>query len=385
MTFFPESIASKLPNTGTSIFAVMSQMAREYGAINLSQGFPDFKVSEKLIRHVGNYMRKGFNQYAPMPGVACLRERIAEKTQDLYGAAYDIEKEITVTAGATQAIYTAITAFVRDEDEVIVFEPAYDSYAPAIKLNGGMPIPFKLKPPEYSIDWNEVKRLISSRTRMIIINSPHNPTGSILREEDLKELDKMTQNSGILVLSDEVYEHIIFDGQKHQSVCMFPSLMERSLVVCSFGKTFHATGWKTGYCLAPAVLMKEFRKVHQFMVFAVNTPIQYALSDYLKDPLTYDGLGAFYQEKRDFFLNAVSSSRFSHTPASGTYFQLLDYSKISDEDEMDFARRLVIDYKIAAVPTSSFYAKPINNQVLRFCFAKSEQTLEEAANILCKI
>lgn len=385
MTFFPESIVSKLPHTGTSVFAVMSQMAREHHAINLSQGFPDFMISEKLIRLVGQYMRKGFNQYAPMAGVMDLRERIAGKTLGLYGATYDPEKEITVTAGATQAIYTAITAFVRDEDEVIIFEPAYDSYAPAIKLNGGMPIAFKLKPPAYTIDWNEVKRLISSRTRMIIINSPHNPTGNILKENDLKELDKMTQDSGILVLSDEVYEHILFDNSKHQSVCMYPSLMERSLVVCSFGKTFHATGWKVGYCVAPEVLMKEFRKVHQFMVFAVNTPIQHALSGFLKDPSVYDGLGEFYQQKRDFFLKAVAQSRFKHIPASGTYFQLLDYSNISEEGEMEFARRMVVEHKVAAVPTSSFYSKPIDNQVLRFCFAKSEQTLEEAANILCKI
>ena len=385
MTFFPDSIISKLPHTGTSVFAVMTQMASEYNAINLSQGFPDFMVSEKLIRLVGKYMRNGCNQYAPMPGVMALREGIAAKTQDLYGAIYDSDTEITVTAGATQALYTAITAFVRDEDEVIIFEPAYDSYAPAVKLNGGMPIAFRLNPPEYSIDWNEVKRLISSRTRMIIINSPHNPTGSVLTENDLKELDKMTRDSGILVLSDEVYEHIIFDGQKHESVCMHSSLRERSLVVCSFGKTFHATGWKMGYCVAPAVLMKEFRKVHQFMVFTANTPIQYALSDYIKDPSNYEGLGEFYQQKRDFFLSALASSRFMHIPAAGTYFQLLDYSSISDEDEMEFAKRLVKDHKVAAVPTSSFYAKPVNNHMLRFCFAKSEQSLEEAANILCNI
>jgi methionine transaminase len=385
MTFFPDSIISKLPHTGTSVFAVMTQMAREYNAINLSQGFPDFMISEKLIRLVGKYMRKGFNQYAPMPGLLELRERIAEKTQSIYGAIYDPVKEITVTAGATQALFTAISAFVRDEDEVIILEPAYDSYAPAVKLNGGMPIAFKLKPPEFSIDWNEVKRLVSSRTRMIILNSPHNPTGSILKEHDLVELDKMTRDSGILILSDEVYEHIIFDGQKHQSVCMNPSLRERSLVVSSFGKTFHATGWKTGYCVAPEVLMKEFRKVHQFMVFAVNTPIQFALSEYLKDPLTYGGLGEFYQQKRDFFLNAVGSSRFKYVPAAGTYFQILDYSSISDEEEMVFAQRLVKEHKLAAVPTSSFYVKPVNNKMLRLCFAKSEQTLDEAANILCKI
>ena len=385
MTFFPESIISKLPHTGTSVFAVMTQMAREYNAINLSQGFPDFMISESLIRLVGKYMRKGYNQYAPMPGVMALRERISEKTLGLYGAIYDPDKEITVTAGATQALYTAITAFVRDEDEVIIFEPAYDSYAPAVKLNGGMPISFRLNPPEYAIDWDEVKRLISSRTRMIIINSPHNPTGSVLAENDLKELDKMTRDSGILILSDEVYEHIIFDGEKHESVCMHPSLRERSLVVSSFGKTFHATGWKMGYCVAPAVLMKEFRKVHQFMVFTVNTPIQHALADYINNPTNYEGLGEFYQQKRDFFLSALATSRFKHIPAAGTYFQLLDYSNISDEDEMVFAQRLVKEHKVAAVPTSSFYAKPVNNNMLRFCFAKSEQTLEEAADILCNI
>ncbi len=385
MTFFPDSIVSKLPQTETSIFAVMTQQANEHNAINLSQGFPDFPVSEKLIRLVSQSMKKGFNQYAPMPGVPLLREIIAEKTRRLYGASYDADSEVTVTAGATQALYAAISAFVRDEDEVIIFEPAYDCYAPAIKLNGGMPIGFKLKTPDYSIDWDEVKRLISSRTRMIIINSPHNPTGSILQERDLEALDKMTRDSGILVLSDEVYEHIIFDGQLHQSVCRFPSLVERSLVVCSFGKTFHATGWKMGYCLAPKRLMKEFRKIHQFMVFAVNTPIQHAMAEYLADPVSYHGLEMYYQQKRDFFIRAIQGSRFQCTPASGTYFQLLNYRRISEEDELDFAMRLVKEHKIAAVPTSSFYSKPINNQVLRFCFAKSEETLDAAANILCKI
>lgn len=385
MTFFPDSIVSKLPHTGTSIFAVMTQLANEHGAINLSQGFPDFNISEGLIRLVARHMRKGHNQYAPMAGVPLLREQIAIKTERLYGARYDPDTEITVTAGATQALYAAITAFIRDEDEVIIFEPAYDSYAPAVKLNGGMPIAFRLKVPDYRIDWDEVKRLISSRTRMLILNSPHNPTGSILKQRDLQELDKMTRDSGILVLSDEVYEHMLFDGQRHESVCLYPSLFDRSLVVCSFGKTFHATGWKTGYCLAPAKLMKEFRKVHQFMVFAVNTPIQYAIAEYLSKPSSYEGLGGFFQEKRDFFLDAVSSSRFSYIPASGTYFQLLNYSRISDEDEMTFAQRLVKEHQIAAIPLSSFYGKPVNNQTLRFCFAKSAPTLEKAANILCKI
>ena len=385
MTFFNDLVVSKLPHTGTSVFAVMTQLAAEHGAINLSQGFPDFKISDGLIRLVGQHMRKGHNQYAPMPGLPALREQIAIKTERLYGAVYHPGEEITVTAGATQALYAAITAFVRDDDEVIIFEPAYDSYAPAVKLNGGMPIAFKLNPPDYRIDWQEVKKMISSRTRMVIINTPHNPTGSILRADDLDELDKMTRESGILVLSDEVYEHILFDGEQHESVCKYPSLRERSLVVCSFGKTFHATGWKMGYCLAPAGLMKEFRKVHQFMVFAVNTPIQHAIADFLKKPANYEGLGPFFEAKRDYFLEAVSASRFRYVPAAGTYFQLLDYSAISDEAEMDFAKRLVKEHKIAAVPISSFYGKPVNNHHLRFCFAKSEETLEQAADILCKI
>ncbi|MFO7997827.1 MAG: methionine aminotransferase [Bacteroidales bacterium] len=385
MSFFPDSIVSKLPNTGTSVFATMSAMASEYNAMNLSQGFPDFEVSPELISLVAKYMKKGYNQYAPMPGVMELRERIAAKTKALYGATYDPEKEITVTAGATQAIFTAITAFVRDEDEVIVFEPAYDSYVPAIRLNGGMPIAFKLKYPGYRIDWNEVKRLVSSRTRMIIINTPHNPTGSILSAEDMAQLDKLTRDSGILILSDEVYEHIVFDNQVHESVCRYPSLAERSLVVCSFGKTFHATGWKTGYCVAPPNLMKEFRKTHQFAVFAANTPIQYALAEYLENPSNYEGLGPFYQGKRDFFNKALAVSRFQIVPAAGTYFQVLDYSAISEEEEMEFARRLVREHKVAAVPNAPFYSKPENHQTLRFCFAKSEQTLEKAADILCKI
>lgn len=385
MNHFPEAIHSKLPQTGTSVFAVMTQLAREHNAINLSQGFPDFPVSEKLIELVAKHMRMGNNQYAPMPGLPLLRERIAQKTFDLYGAVYNPESEITVTAGATQAIFTAVSAFVRDEDEVIVFEPAYDSYVPAIKLNGGIPIVSKLKLPDYHIDWNEVKKLVSSRTKMIIINSPHNPSGSILSEADLKALQRLTHNTGIIVLSDEVYEHIIFENKTHESVCRYPGLAERSLIACSFGKTFHATGWKTGYCIGPENLMKEFRKSHQFIVFCVNTPLQYALADFLEDPSNYHGLGEFFQQKRNFFANALTQSRFKVIPALGTYFQLLDYSRISDEQEMAFAQRLTREFKVAGVPTSSFYSKPSNQQMLRFCFAKSEETLSKAAEILCKI
>ncbi len=382
---FPERINSKLPKTGTSVFAVMSGLAKEHNAINLSQGFPDFPVSEHLINLVHKYMQQGQNQYAPMPGVPALREAIAEKTQFLYSASYNPETEITVTAGATQAIFTAITAFIREEDEVIVFEPAYDSYLPAIKLCGATPISIQLKLPDYHIDWNEVKRKINQRTKMIIINSPHNPTGSILSAADLTELDKLTRNSGIIVLSDEVYEHIIFDGHVHQSVCRYPHLASRSLVMCSFGKTFHATGWKTGYCLAPENLMKEFRKTHQFVVFAVNTPAQHAIAEYIQNKDNYLNLGSFYQEKRDYFLKLVSGSRFKAIPARGTYFQVLDYSNISDEPEMDFAVKLTKDFGVASVPNSYFYNNSENNQTLRFCFAKSNQTLEKAAEILCRI
>ncbi|MDR4988669.1 MAG: methionine aminotransferase [Bacteroidales bacterium] len=385
MKAFPDSVTSKLPGMGTSIFAVMTQLAREHGAINLSQGFPDFEVSPILIELVAKYMREGQNQYAPMPGVPALREAIAEKTHRLYGATYNPDTEITVTPGATQAIYAAITAFVRDEDEVIVFEPAYDSYVPAIKLNGGIPISCKLTPPSFDIDWQEVRRLVNNRTRMIIINTPHNPTGSIIGKSDMEELAKIVKNTDILILSDEVYEHIIFEGVKHESVCRYPGLSERSLVTCSFGKTFHATGWKTGYCVAPALLMKEFRKVHQFMVFCSNTPVQYALAEFLQDPSSYEGLGPFYQTKRDFFIDAVKGSRFKCTPAGGTYFQLLDYSAISNDNEMKFAEWLCREHKVAGVPVSPFYNKQHNNYLLRFCFAKSEETLEKAGNILCSI
>jgi methionine transaminase len=385
MELFPDIISSKLPQTGTSIFAVMTQLAREHNAINLSQGFPDFPVSEQLIELVFNNMQKGHNQYAPMPGIPELRHAIAEKTAFLYTASYNPDTEITVTAGATQAIYTAITAFIKENDEVIVFEPAYDSYIPAIRLCGGMPITVRLKLPDYKIDWNEVKKLITSRTKMIIINSPHNPSGSILSASDLLQLDKITRKTGIIVLSDEVYEHIIFDGFEHQSVCRYPQLASRSMVMCSFGKTFHATGWKLGYCLAPENLMKEFRKSHQFIVFTVNTPIQYAVAEYLQNKDNYMNLGAFYQEKRDYFLKLISGSRFKVIPASGTYFQVLDYSRISDETEMDFAVRLTKEFGVASVPNSYFYHKPQNNNTLRFCFAKSNETLEKAAEILCRI
>ncbi|MFW5793391.1 MAG: methionine aminotransferase [Bacteroidota bacterium] len=385
MNQFPDNITSKLPQTGTSIFAVMSKMAAEHGAINLSQGFPDFPVSEELIKLVNKNMLAGNNQYAPMPGLMKLREAISEKTEFLYSAQYNPETEITVTAGATQALFSAIIALVREDDEVIVFEPAYDSYIPAIKLAGGIPICIQLTTPDYKIDWDQVKKLINPRTKMIIINTPHNPSGSVLNAEDMLRLERLIKNTGIIILSDEVYEHIIFDGLEHQSVCRYPLLAERSIVCCSFGKTFHATGWKTGYCVAPENIMKEFRKTHQFTVFCSNTPVQHAIAEYIKNKDNYINLGEFYQEKRDIFLENIKSSRFKPITASGTYFQLLDYSKISKEGEMIFAEKLIKEHKVASVPVSSFYASPNNNNVLRFCFAKSKETLEKAAEILCKI
>jgi len=385
MNSYQGKVYSKLPQTGTSIFAVMSAMASKHNAVNLSQGFPDFPISKELISLVNSYMKKGFNQYAPMPGVPSLREGISNMFFEKYKAKYDKDSEITITAGATQALFAAISAFVGKEDEVIIFEPAYDSYAPAIKLNGGFVKYIPLNFPDFSIDWAAVKQRVSNRTRMIIINSPQNPTGSVLKENDLKELERLTKGTDIVVMSDEVYEHLIFNGIQHQSVCRFPELASRSLLIGSFGKTFHATGWKVGFVLAPEKLTKEFRKVHQFNVFAVNTPIQYAIGEFIQDKKNYESLGNFYQEKRDFFVNSIKDSRFKVLPCYGTYFQLLDYSAISDEKEMEFASRLCSEHGLAAIPISSFYNRGNDNKVLRFCFAKQESTLQQAANILCKI
>jgi methionine aminotransferase len=382
---FPNLINSKLPNVGTTIFTVMSKLATDNGAINLSQGFPDFECNPEIITLVNKYMKAGNNQYAPMPGLIQLREMLAEKTQELYGVSYNPDTEITITAGATQAIYTAITAIIREGDEVIVFEPAYDCYQPAIELNGGKTIYLQLKSPNYSIDWEEVKKVMNHRTRMIIINSPHNPTGSIMTAEDMIMLQKLIKDTDIILISDEVYEHIIFDGQAHQSVARYPLLAERSFIISSFGKTYHTTGWKIGYCVAPQNLMSEFRKVHQFLVFSTNTPIQFALAEFLQQKNQYLELGNFYQKKRDYFISLIKNSRFDYTPAAGTYFQLLNYKNISTEKDSDYAIRLTKEFKIAAIPISVFYHEGIDNKVLRFCFAKKEETLEKAAEIINKI
>lgn len=378
-------IKSKLPKVGTTIFSVMSKLASEHQAINLSQGFPDFSCPDEIVSLVESYMRKGFNQYAPMQGVMPLREAIAEKTEMLYSAIYDPETEITITAGATQAIYTAISSIIKEGDEVIIFEPAYDCYTPAVEMNGGNPIYIKLKHPDYHVDWNEVKKLITHRTRMIILNTPHNPTGSILTARDMQQLEKITQGTDIILLSDEVYEHVIFDGYEHQSLSRYPNLAERTFIISSFGKTYHTTGWKVGYCLAPANLMAEFRKVHQYLVFSVNTPVQYALADFMRNADHFLGLMNFYKAKRDLFNSMIDGSAFHIRPSSGTYFQLLSYKDITDEKDTDFAIRLTQESGIASIPVSVFYNRPEDNKLLRFCFAKEDETLKRAAEKICAI
>lgn len=378
------SIKSKLPNVGTTIFTVMSALAGECNAINLSQGFPDFDSPPDLIELVNSFMKKGMNQYAPMQGILSLRIQISDKIKSTYNVEYNPETEINITSGGTQAIYTAITAIIREGDEVIVLEPAYDCYIPAVQLAGGVPVCIPLLGPEFKVDWTVVRKAMTVRTRMIILNTPHNPAGTIFSEKDFIELDRITKETEIIILSDEVYEHIIFDDQKHISVMNYPGLKERSFVVFSFGKTYHITGWKMGYCLAPENLMAEFRKVHQFVVFTSNTPIQFALSEYLKNK-NYLELPTFFQEKRDYFLNLISSSRFTFKPSAGSYFQLLDYSEISKEKDAEFAIRLTKEFGVASIPISVFYQKAPKSKLLRFCFAKKNETLEKAAELLCKI
>ncbi|AVI50792.1 methionine aminotransferase [Pukyongia salina] len=376
---------SKLPELTTTIFTVMSKMAQEYGAINLSQGFPDFHGDPLLVDLVERAMREGYNQYAPMPGDPQLRAQIASKLNNNYGSNYSEETDITITAGATQAIFTAIAASIHKGDEVIVFSPAYDCYEPAVSLFEGVSRQIQLRPPNYSPDWEEVERSIGPKTKMIIVNSPHNPSGMLFSKEDMEELQRISVKHQLLVISDEVYEHIIFDGNIHNSAARFPELAERTFITASFGKTFHNTGWKIGYCAAPKVLMEEFRKVHQYNVFSVNHPIQKALATYLQDAQTYEDLAAFYQQKRDLFLDLISSSRFKYVPSKGTYFQLLDYSEISSEGDIAFAEWLTKEKGLASIPTSVFNANGEDFHQIRLCFAKKEETLEQAAAILNSI
>ena len=378
-------IRSKLPNVGTTIFTVMSKLAQECGAINLSQGFPDFPIDDKLSELVNAAMRAGYNQYAPMPGLSSLREAISNKVERLYGFRYDPETEVTVTSGGTQAIFTAIGAVVHPGDEVIIVDPAYDCYSPTVELFGGKPVHVRLGR-DMKFDADAVQRAITSRTRMLMINTPHNPAGTILRDADMKRIADMLRGTDIILLSDEVYEHLVFDGEPHASAINYPELRERAFMIFSFGKVFHTTGWKMGYALAPKELMTEFRKVHQFNVFSANTPIQHALAAYMKEPANYENVPAFYQAKRDRFAEGMKKSRFKLLPCEGSYFQTADYSTISQEDDMTFAQRVTREFGVATIPLSPFYKEPPSNQrLLRFCFAKQDATLDAAIEKLCRI
>ena len=385
MPHFSGRIASKLPAVGTTIFTVMSRLAAEHNAINLSQGFPDFDCAKELRDLVTKYINAGLNQYPPMAGVMRLRERIAEKAGTLYGAQYDPEHEVTVVPGATYGIFTALATLIRPGDEVIVFEPTYDSYVPGIEVNGGVPVYVQLKYPDYSIDWQRVQRAITPRTRAIIVNTPNNPAATVLSGEDMRMLEGMLRGTDIVVISDEVYEHIVFDGIRHESAARYPGLAERSYIVSSFGKTYHVTGWKMGYVLAPKELMNEYRKVHQFNVFVTNSPLQHAFAEFMEEPHHYLSLAPFYQKKRDFFLERIKGSRFRPLPSRGTFFQNLCYDAVSDEKDTDLAIRLTKERGLASIPVSVFYREPPDHKVLRFCFAKSEETLAKGAEILCSI
>jgi methionine transaminase len=377
-------ITSRFPDMGTTIFTVMSKLAAECGAVNLSQGFPDFQAEPVLFDAMHRYMLAGRNQYAPMAGLPELRSAIVDKVAALYGTRFDVESEVTVTAGATQAIFTAIAAFVRSGDEVIVFDPVYDSYVPAIETVGGTAVYARLQFPDYVPDWEQVRALISPKTRMIIVNSPHNPTGSLISAVDLEKLAEIVRGSDIVVLSDEVYEHILFDGEKHASLCGHAELAPRTLVVSSFGKTYHITGWKIGYVVGPAALMGEFRKVHQFNVFTVHAPSQLAIAEYMQDASRHLGLAAFYQEKRDFFRQLMATTPFELLPCRGTYFQLARYGHFSDLPDREFAEWLTREVGVAVIPVSVFYADARDDKVVRFCFAKREETLLAAADRLTK-
>jgi methionine aminotransferase len=376
---------SKLPGIGTNIFSVMSTLAEKYQAINLSQGFPDYACDPKLIELVTDAMKNGDNQYAPMAGLPALRTLVADKVNRTHQSAYNPDLEVTITAGGTQAIFTALASCINTGDEVIIFEPAYDCYAPTIKMFGGLVKPYGMAFTEDRIDWDMVKKLFSANTKMIIINSPHNPTGSILQQDDIQALIKLTRDTDVLILSDEVYEHLVYDGKQHLSIAAYPELRERAFIVASFGKLLHTTGWKVGYCIAPDFLMKEFRKIHQFNVFSVNTPMQVAITNYLQDESVYSNVTAFFQQKRDYFRSLLAQTRFEMLPCEGSYFQCVTYKAISDEDDYALATRMIKEFGVAAIPLSAFYTRSTDCQVLRFCFAKKQETLENAVNRLIKL
>ncbi|MFQ3336192.1 MAG: methionine aminotransferase [Urechidicola sp.] len=378
-------INSKLPLVGTTIFSEMSALANNYNAINLSQGFPGFNIDENLPKLVTKFMSEGKNQYAPMPGIIELRVTLSNYFNQKYKVDIDPNSEITITAGATQAIYNTISAIIEKEDEVILFSPAYDCYSPAIEVHGGIPIFIPLEHPSYSISWETVKSEITDKTKLIIINSPHNPTGSLLSKHDLETLSEIVKNTNIIVLSDEVYEHITFDGENHESILSYPELKKRGMVVYSFGKSLHVTGWKLGFCVGPEWMMKEFRKIHQYTVFSSNSPMQYAINEYILNYNPFENTAEFYERKRDVFLSSIKDSRFKIIPCKGTYFQLLDYTEITEMNDVKFAKKLTIENGIASIPISVFYPNKKDNKVLRFCFAKEDDLLIKAGKILCKI
>ncbi|MFN8265411.1 MAG: methionine aminotransferase [Chitinophagaceae bacterium] len=377
-------ITSRLPNVGTTIFTVMSALASEYNAVNLGQGFPDYPMNDELVAKLAEAMKKGFNQYAPMPGLMALRERIAEKTAQLYHTNINPDTDITITPGGTYAIYTALTTILQPGDEVILFEPAYDSYIPNIEINGAKAIPLPLTYPDYSIDWEMVRSVINVKTKAIIINSPHNPTGSVISKSDIEELKKITAGTNIFIISDEVYEHLIFDGLTHESILRYPELLERSFVCFSFGKTYHCTGWKLGYCIAPSPLMKEYRKVHQYNTFTCFTPAQVALADYMQNKEAYLSLPKFMQQKRDYFAELMKQTKFDLLTTHGSYFVCAGYGRISDETDKELAIRLTKEAGVATIPVSSFYHNGKDDKVIRFCFSKQNRTLQQAVERLMK-
>ncbi|MDB4088774.1 methionine aminotransferase [Flavobacteriales bacterium] len=380
-----EQINSKLPSVGMTIFSEMSALANKHNAINLSQGFPGFEIDKNLSKLVTKFMNEGKNQYAPMPGIVELRVTLSNYLNQKYKIDIEPNSEITITAGATQAIYNTISAIIEKDDEVILFSPAYDCYSPAIEIHGGISVFIPLEHPSYSINWESVKNKISKKTKLIIINSPHNPTGSLLSKKDLETLSEIVKGTNIIILSDEVYEHITFDSKKHESILSYPELKKRGMIVYSFGKSLHVTGWKLGFCVGPEWMMNEFRKIHQFTVFSCNSPMQYAINEYILKHNPFENTAEFYERKRDVFLASIKNSRFKIIPSKGTYFQLLDYSDITDMNDVDFARKLTIENGISSIPISVFYPDKKDNKVLRFCFAKDEEILIKAGQLLCKI
>lgn len=376
------NIESKLPDIATTIFTTMSHLATQYNAVNLGQGFPDFNMSEELIELVAKAMRNGMNQYAPMHGLPILCERIAEKVFELYRATINPSTGITITPGGTYAIYTALTTVLQPADEVIVFEPAYDSYIPNIEVNRAVPVLIPLQFPAYSIPWEVVRSKITARTKMIMINSPHNPTGSVISKHDIEQLRALVKDTNIFILSDEVYEHLIFDDLQHESILLYPDLLERSFVCFSFGKTYHSTGWKIGYCISSPFLMREFRKVHQYNCFSVHSPSQAALAQYLQNKAAYLQLGLLVQKKRDYFQKLMSATRFKPLPSFGSYFQCYSYGELSEQTDKDLAVMLTKDYGVTAIPVSAFYKNGKDDKVIRFCFCKKEETLEKAVERL---